>query len=1320
MRKLRHFIALVLTVSLLCPVLIPIKAFAYHDTQGHWASAAIDRWTKYGVVQGDSTGFRPDAQITGGEVAAILSRVLDFNTFSTENDVFWYDPYIRKCSAEFISIPANKTYISRRDAMVALSQALSVVEDERSALSSYSDAAQVDDDAVSYVAGLVSAGIVNGITPTLIGPEKSVTRAELLTMLDRAVIQVISSPGTYELAPQKGIILISSGDVIVTGETLADIIVTNGADSGIVTFQDAFVTGRFTVRANNALIVNDNSDLPEIGFFGWGSELEVLPVEIPPIPPVISGGSKYEPVYKALNVSEPRDIDGGVYSYVTIESGVGNGEVTLKNITINDDLLIQGGGSNSIHLVNCTVKGKVRMAKSGGEPPRLYLTDTPISEITVTHPAIIQAADTISTIKKVQASNNLTIQGAETVIENLVISGTEKDTDLRLSAGHIKQLQTHSPVRLVNETAAIDKLHAGGRLTLRQGSFPTVYVPIDARAEIILDGGQISGIEIDGKADLYGKYDTVIARGSLNLQEGSIEKLYTPLGTGNAVAVTVAANARISCADVNRLTAFDVRGSIELVSARSDVTLMHGRLPKLEFRPETADDVHLTIIDDAEIDQTLLYTSNKIILHGEENTIFIVPDQTVLPQIEQKGALPSKHIHIYSGYTQTQPATCTKAGVMSAQCIRCSHVLTREIPATGHRWDNGRITEPATVDKEGVKTFTCLNCAQTRTESLPKLPPDESEDKPSFSISNIHFSNENGTLFLVWDADYAGAGSTSAFFSVEMKNADGTWETINSILYAQRCSLFWASANSVRYTAARIKMQANNQLLAEAEQEISFDINETLMNDVLVCFKEQEGVVRAAVQNAVTGRTYRLDIMAGLMERHTFVPDADGNAYFDLKCSLDTLRTTQYQLLSFVPSVGRNSASLAIERSAWINCTDAFSENHELAYAVDENNMLVLQTDVEDIEQCVLVLSGASGTDDRRIELKDGLSLTEHLIAEQNAYYTSASLVRADGDTETVLAHSSQILNVSCSLPPIEIKSAEVTEDRLLSIHTSDSLDENSCYFLLVNKQYLPLRAEQDELTCRIDCDLDGQRIDVIRTRVWETDDIFTLYCSECDDGFAFSTKEPDEKEPDKEPDKEPEVKEPDEDKPDQMEVTADNFIELLQNGGEVCLTASIVLDNYDDIILENDVILDLNGHTLDLSASSLCVPEGVSLTVKDSEGSGEIQSVTSIIRNQGGIVCIEGGALSISDSDSMDSALYQQSGEMTITGGTFTGTADSAALSAMGGTIEIEGGIFEGPTAIRAFAKAKITMTGGELRGSITQKGSSEVTIGDDVLQTA
>ena len=475
-----------------------------------------------------------------------------------------------------------------------------------------------------------------------------------------------------------------------------------------------------------------------------------------------------------MNVSETRDIDGGVYSYVTIESGLGDGEVTLRNITINDDLLIQGGGSNSIHLVNCTVKGKVRMEKSGGEPPRLCLSNTPISMITTANPAIIEAADADSVIQKIQSRSDLTIQGAATVIGSLTIADTDQEASLHLSAGHVKQLQTHSSVQIINENTVIDSLYAGGRLTLEKGDFPSVCVPAGTQAEVILNEGRIGRIEINGNAKLHGEYDTVTARGSLYLQEGSVKKLYTPAGSGNAVAVTVAPNTWISEAEINRLTAFDVSGSVAHVSAYSDVTLMRGRLPKVEIFSKTSDDIHLTIVDDTEIEQTVLNTSNKIILHGEGNTVFVAADQTVLPQIEQKDVLPAKHIHIYSNQITTQPATCTQAGALSVKCIQCGYVLLSEISATGHRWDNGCIIDPPAVKHEGVKQFTCLNCAQTRTESIPELSPDESEEKPVFSISNIHFSNENGALFLAWDAAYGGSSSAGAYFSVEMKQEDGS------------------------------------------------------------------------------------------------------------------------------------------------------------------------------------------------------------------------------------------------------------------------------------------------------------------------------------------------------------------------------------------------------------------------------------------------------------------------------------------------------------------------------------------------------------------
>ena len=186
--------------------------------------------------------------------------------------------------------------------------------------------------------------------------------------------------------------------------------------------------------------------------------------------------------------------------------------------------------------------------------------------------------------------------------------------------------------------------------------------------------------------------------------------------------------------------------------------------------------------------------------------------------------------------------------------------------------------------------------------------------------------------------------------------------------------------------------------------------------------------------------------------------------------------------------------------------------------------MLILQTDIDNIDECVLMLNSAEDAKNLRIELKDGLTLTERLLSQPNAYYTSASLLRPADDKENVLAHSNQILNVSGSLPPIEITGAERLESGRLSIHISGNPDAKYCYFLRANDQYLPLEAEQDQLTCRTDLDLDGQRIDVIRTQVLKSGDVFTLYCSACDDGFKFPEKEtgPDIKEPEKDPEKEP------------------------------------------------------------------------------------------------------------------------------------------------------------------------------------------------------
>lgn len=54
-------------------------------------------------------------------------------------------------------------------------------------------------------------------------------------------------------------------------------------------------------------------------------------------------------------------VDGNV----TIAKSVGNGDVTLRNVTIKGDLIVKGGGSNTVTLEDVDVRGKVRLLKEG-------------------------------------------------------------------------------------------------------------------------------------------------------------------------------------------------------------------------------------------------------------------------------------------------------------------------------------------------------------------------------------------------------------------------------------------------------------------------------------------------------------------------------------------------------------------------------------------------------------------------------------------------------------------------------------------------------------------------------------------------------------------------------------------------------------------------------------------------------------------------------------------------------------------------------------------------------------------------------------------
>lgn len=76
-------------------------------------------------------------------------------------------------------------------------------------------------------------------------------------------------------------------------------------------------------------------------------------------------------------------------------------------------------------------------------------------------------------------------------------------------------------------------------------------------------------------------------------------------------------------------------------------------------------------------------------------------------------------------------ATCEQPGLTEGKhCDKCGKILVKqkEVAATGHTWNQGKITVAPTEDQTGEKVFTCTICKAERKETLPAI------EKP---VSNV-------------------------------------------------------------------------------------------------------------------------------------------------------------------------------------------------------------------------------------------------------------------------------------------------------------------------------------------------------------------------------------------------------------------------------------------------------------------------------------------------------------------------------------------------------------------------------------------------------
>ena len=542
----RKFLSLILvfamTVSLLTVGTGAVEP-TYGDTAGHWAESSIERWSGHGIIQGSNGLFDPNGQLTCAQLATILAKLLKLPAAKdagfTDNtaDAWYYDAINRCAAAGILNGNGDGTVtpdapISRERAMVMLARALGIEPIRKPDLTKYTDAAQVSAYAQGYVAALIEAGIVGGVTADELAPQDSINRASTVTILDRAISTYADKAGATVKADGKGLVLVVADDVTVTGDVDKLLVPADNVDvtvSGSKNIDDITVTG------DNSKVILNNSTANDVTLDGKNTELET------------KSGSKVE------NVSVTEDAKGA-----TVNAGSGT---TIKNVENSAaDTTVTGSGTvkNVASDTDITVETKNTNVENSGDS-KITVTDAKGKDSTVS----ATGSSSSTTVNKETTSSgggyshshsydtskwvfdDTTHWHASTCGHNLKIdeaAHTYNENDVCIVCGQVKADVAVAKIGSKNYKTLAEAVAAGGDVTLLDNV--VVSEPVIVNKTVILN---MDGKTISNTTDIWNE-----ATGAWSL-----------ISVRNGGDLTITGNGKLQ-AKANDCFAVDVQGGAKL------------------------------------------------------------------------------------------------------------------------------------------------------------------------------------------------------------------------------------------------------------------------------------------------------------------------------------------------------------------------------------------------------------------------------------------------------------------------------------------------------------------------------------------------------------------------------------------------------------------------------------------------------------------------------------------------------------------------------------------------------------------------------------
>lgn len=385
------------------------------DIEGHWAETRLTKWVEQDLLKGFNGSYDPDRAITRGEFIALINRsfglddAADISFRDLDNSHWAYNHVEIALKAGYVNgysdhtIRVNQT-IAREEAAVMVSKLLGGGTEAAGTINLFRDAAAISAWSRQSVADLAGKSILTGNGAGDFNPQGKLTRAEAVTILDKAI------------------------DFANSQDTVYDKPGSFGPSIGTQTIKGNVVVSSPGVTLRNL------------------------------------------------------DIEGDL----TLTDGIGEGEAFFKKVNVNGSTSVQGGGADSVHFENSTLKALTIEKKSG--TVRVAVTGhSVIGHTTILSPSKLEESNvTGGGFGQVELSASLPA-GSQVDFKGSFEEVAVKSAGLKISltAGSIQRLN-------------VESAGAGAEITLQTGASVSELV-LDAVAKLA-GSGSISNATVNGAA----------------------------------------------------------------------------------------------------------------------------------------------------------------------------------------------------------------------------------------------------------------------------------------------------------------------------------------------------------------------------------------------------------------------------------------------------------------------------------------------------------------------------------------------------------------------------------------------------------------------------------------------------------------------------------------------------------------------------------------------------------------------------------------------------------------------------------------------------